>query len=85
MSETQGKGGRPYFRIVVAAVLDFITAFLVLGYGVAATTGNLTDDGFQMNGAPALLTFVLIALYFWIGSKYLGGTLWQRILRVRRA
>jgi hypothetical protein len=32
---------------------------------------------------PALILFALIAAYFWFGSRYLGGTIWQRILRTR--
>lgn len=76
--------GRPStWRIVLAAILDFFTAFFVLGYMVAALTGGTTDNGFSLNGLPALLLFALIVGYFWIGGKYLGGTLWQRILKAR--
>ena len=29
---------------------------------------------------PALILFALLIVYFVAGSKYLGGTIWQRIL-----
>lgn len=72
------------WRIVLAAILDFITAFAVLGYLVGAATGGLTQNGFQLNGWPALLLFVLIVAYFVIFNKFLGGTIWKWILGARR-
>lgn len=68
------------WRIILAAVLDFITAFLVIGFIVAALTGGLVDGGFRLSGFPALLAPIGIVTYFWAFPKYLGGTLWQRIL-----
>lgn len=75
-----------YWRVILAAVLDFLTAFLVLGYLVAKATGNTTDNGFSLNGGPAIFFFVLLVAYFVIGAR-VGGTLWRRILGVppRRA
>jgi hypothetical protein len=67
-------------RKVIAGILDFFTAFFVLGYTVAQLTGNLTNDGFKLEGLPAFVVFGLIIIYFVAGSKYLGGTIWQRIL-----
>lgn len=72
-----------HWRIILAAILDFFTAFFVLGYLVALVTGGTTDNGFNLNGLPALVSFALIIAYFWIGRKYLGGTIWQRILKAR--
>ena len=71
----------PRWRSILAAILDFITAFAVLGYIIGALTGGLTENGFQLNGVPALALFVAIFLYFWAGRKYAGGTIWQYILR----
>lgn len=68
------------WRIILAAVLDFFTAFFVLGYVVAAFTGGNTAEGFQLNGWPALLLFALIVGYF-VAGRYVGGTVWQRILK----
>lgn len=72
-----------HWRIVLAAILDFFTAFFVFGTIVGNVTGEATDEGFALEGPSALALFALIVAYFWIGRKYLGGTLWQRILRAR--
>ena len=67
-------------RKVLAAILDFFTIFFVLGYTIAKLTGNVTNDGFKLEGMPAFVLFALIIIYFVAGTKYLGGTIWQRIL-----
>lgn len=67
------------WRIILAFVLDFFTAFFVLGYIVARLTGNTTEGGFSLEGGPAIALFALIIAYFYFGGKF-GGTLWQRIL-----
>ncbi len=72
-----------HWRIILAAILDFLTAFLVFGYIIALLSGDMTEGGFQLNGLPALILFVLIFVYFWAGKKYFGGTIWKRILKVR--
>ena len=72
------------WRIVLAAALDFFTAFMVLGFAVASVLGGRTPNGFHLNGLPALLLFALIAAYFVIFNKFLGGTIWKRILRAKR-
>jgi hypothetical protein len=69
------------WRKVAAAILDFLTIFFVGGYVIGKFTGNLTDDGFKLEGLPALVLFALVIVYFVVGRKYLGGTIWQRILR----
>ena len=71
------------WRMVLAVVLDFFSVFMVAGYAVGYLTGNLTDEGFDLKGGPALFVFALIALYFVVFIKFLGGTLWQRVLGVR--
>ncbi len=69
------------WRKVLAGIFDFLTVFFVGGYVIGKLTGNLTDDGFKLEGWPALLLFALVVAYFVVGRKYLGGTLWQRIFR----
>ena len=71
------------FRIVMAAILDFFTIFIIGGYLVARITGNTTDGGFQLEGVSALILFAIIIAYFVLG-RYIGGTLWQRILKTKR-
>lgn len=70
-------------RKICAAILDIITSFGGFGYGIAKITGHTTENGFQLNGMPAIILFGLVIAYFVIGSKYLGGTFWQRILGTR--
>ena len=68
------------WRKVLAAILDFFTVFFVFGYTIGKLTGNVTNEGFKLEGMPALVMFALIIIYFVAGTKYLGGTIWQRIL-----
>lgn len=74
----------PTWRIVLAFILDLITAFLVFGFLVAFLTGGLTDDGFQLSGFPAFLLFAVIIAYFFLAKRLLGGRLWERILKAVR-
>ena len=71
------------WRKIAAATLDFFFAFFIAGYFVGYLTGNLTKGGFELSGVPALVVFAAIALYFVIFAKFLGGTIWQRVLGVR--
>lgn len=66
------------WKVVTAAILDFLLVFMVGGYLIAMATGNVSNGGFHLNGWPALLLFALIFLYFW-GMKRLGGTLFKRL------
>ncbi len=68
------------WRKVVAAILDFLTVFFAGGYAIAYLTGNLTKEGFSLQGGPALILITILVVYFVVGSKYLGGTIWQRAL-----
>jgi len=71
------------WRKVVAAILDFFTVFFIGGYIIGSLTGNTSDSGFSLNGMPAIILFVVIVAYFWIGYKYANRTIWQRLLRAR--
>ena len=80
MSLNDGVKKASTWRVVLAAILDFITVFCVSGYLVGKLTGNLTDGGFKLEGAPALILFAVIVVYFVIRRRFLGGLVWQRIL-----
>lgn len=71
------------WRIILAFILDLITAFMVIGYIVALLTGNTTENGFQLNGLPALVLFALVIAYFVVFNRFLGGTIWKYILKAR--
>ena len=73
---------RPFWRRAVAGTLDFLTVFFVGGYLIGWSTGGITQNGFSLNGLPALVLFALIALYFYLGWRRLGGTIWQRALKI---
>lgn len=72
------------WKRVIAGILDFVTVMSVGGYVIALYTGGTTSDGFSLNGPPAFALFALIVIYFFVGRRYAGGTLWDRILRIRR-
>lgn len=71
------------WRKVVAGILDFIFVFGFAGYVIARYTGNVTEQGFDLKGGPALLLFAIVILYFVVFTRFLGGTIFQRLLRVR--
>ncbi len=68
------------WRKVIAAILDFLFIFWGGGYLIGYASGGLTQGGFALTGGPAFLLFALIVLYFIVGRRYLGGTLFQRLL-----
>lgn len=82
---TQSSAARPVstWRKVLAAVLDFVFILVIAGYAIAYATGNVSDQGFDLQGAPAFALFAIVILYFVIFSRFLGGTVWQRLLGVR--
>ncbi|MFN3659531.1 MAG: hypothetical protein ACK4UO_19975 [Pseudolabrys sp.] len=71
------------WRKVVAAILDFVFVFAAVGYAIGYATGGLTESGFNLEGGPAFILFGIVILYFIVFSRYLGGTLFQRLLGVR--
>ncbi|MCW5691417.1 MAG: RDD family protein [Pseudolabrys sp.] len=70
-------------RKVFAAILDFLFVFIIAGYVVARLTGGVTEEGFELKGGPAFVLFAVVILYFVVFSRFLGGTLFQRLLGVR--
>ena len=72
------------WKRVLAAGLDFITVFFLGGYLIGMATGQTTPNGFNLHGWPAFLLFAIIVAYFVVGRRYAGGTLWDRILGIRR-
>lgn len=72
------------WRIVLAAILDFFTAFWIFGYLVALFLGGVTESGFRLQGMPAVIMMAMIVVYFIVFNRYLGGTVWKRILKAKR-
>lgn len=72
------------WRIILAFVLDALTAFFVFGYLVATFFGGRTEGGFSLDGWRAMLLLALIVAYFLIAKRF-GGRLWERILGAVRS
>ena len=73
---------RPVWRVVIAAILDFILIFGGGGYLIARLTGGLTENGFSLSGGPAVALFAAVIAYFVIGNRFFRGTLFKHILGV---
>ena len=80
MTDTQPEPpkNRSTFKVVVAFILDLIFSFFVFGYIIASFTGDTTEGGFQLEGVPALVLFLLVIAYM-VGMPYIGGRLFQRL------
>lgn len=74
----------PVWKRVVAVILDVFTVFFLGGWIIAKFTGETTADGFNLQGGSAFVLFALIAVYFFVGRRYAGGTVWDRVLRIKR-
>jgi uncharacterized RDD family membrane protein YckC len=66
----------------VAVIIDSIILGIV-GYLIAAVTGGTTSSGFELQGAPAFVLFIIGFLYYWLLETYLGGTLGKLVLGMR--
>jgi hypothetical protein len=74
----------PMWKRVLAPILDFSMVFFVGGQLIGMATGMTTPGGFNLEGWPAGLLFVLIIAYFYVGRKVAGGTLWDRFFGIAR-
>lgn len=85
MSEPAASTPKPVstWRKVFAAILDFLFIFVIGGYVIAQFAGGTTEEGFSLSGAPAFLLFAIVILYFIVFRRYLGGTVFQRLLGAR--
>jgi Kef-type K+ transport system membrane component KefB len=69
------------WRVILAFIFDLITSFVVFGYIIAFITGDITDEGFVLQGRPALIVIVLVITYFSLMPIFAGGRIWQHIFR----
>lgn len=75
----------PVWKKVLAFIIDLVGSFVILGFVIAVATGNTTDNGFSLNGGPALLLFALVIAYFVVMNKKFGGTLGKRLFGIAAA
>jgi hypothetical protein len=69
---------------VLALLLDFFTIAFSAGYLIAWLTRDLTPQGFNLRGVPALACFGIVGVYFYVGWKIAGGTIWDRVFGITR-
>ncbi len=74
----------PVWKRVLAPLLDWISVFAVGGYLIGAATGGLEPGGFNLQGWPALRLLLVVILYFYVGRRLAGGTLWDRFFGIAR-
>ncbi|GEM_PF-2425082 len=65
-----------------AFLLDFFTIFFVAGWVIDRVLGNVPAGGLTM-GLSTALTSVAFVIFYFVIAKYFGGTLWQRIIRIK--
>lgn len=75
----------PNWKIILAAILDFVLAFLVFGTIIAKLTGDTNESGWNLSGIPALVLLVLIVAYFVVGNRFFRGTLFKHVFGTAKA
>lgn len=66
----------------VALVIDVIILG-ILGYLIGAVTGGTSGAGFQLEGGPAFLYYLLSFLYYVLMEAFMGGTVGKLALGMR--
>lgn len=66
----------------VALIIDGII-FGMLGYLIGAVTGGTSGAGFELEGGPALLYYLLSFLYYILMEAFMGGTVGKLALGMR--
>jgi hypothetical protein len=72
------------WKRVVAPILDFFMVLIVGGQVLGWATGMRTPGGFELEGWAALLLLAVIVVYFYVGRRVAGGTLWDRFFGIAR-
>jgi uncharacterized RDD family membrane protein YckC len=71
-----------FWRRIFAGILDFLLVFVGGGLLIGKLTGDTTENGFQLNGMPALILFALVIAYFVVFNRFLGGTIFKRVFGI---
>lgn len=66
----------------VALIIDGII-FGLLGYLIGAVTGGTSGAGFELEGGPAFLYYLLSFLYYILMEAFMGGTVGKLALGMR--
>ncbi len=65
-----------------ALILD-VVVLLVIGYLVAAAFGMTTSTGYEINGGPAFLSFLIWLAYYVVMESAFGGTIGKLLVGLR--
>jgi uncharacterized RDD family membrane protein YckC len=66
----------------MAIIIDGIVYF-ILAWIIASATGGTTSTGFELNGGPAFLSFILFLVYYVGLEATRGATLGKMLLGLR--
>jgi uncharacterized RDD family membrane protein YckC len=69
-------------RRAVAVLIDAIPLFIV-GYFIAAATGQTTEEGFNLRGGPAFIWFGIAIVYYIVMEALWGATLGKRAMNLK--
>ena len=69
-------------RRAVAIIIDTIVLGIV-GYLLAMMTGQTTGTGFNLQGGPALLWFLIALVYYVVMEKTSGATLGKMAMKLK--
>ena len=75
----------PTWKKVLAFCVDFLGSFIIFGSIIAYFSGDMTSQGFHLEGMPALLLFLLVITYFVVMKKYFGRTLGKKIFGIAKS
>jgi len=86
---------QPLWKRNIAGILDFLLAFFIFGFVLNKIFGHQshppvinaevkTTEMFGLDGWPALICIVLVAVYFIVLGRT-GGTVFQRLFGMKRA
>ena len=66
----------------VATLIDLVL-LAVVGYVLAALTGQTTDDGFMLRGPPAFAFFLIAIAYYTVMERQFGATVGKVLTGLR--
>lgn len=66
----------------VAIIIDTII-LMIVGYVIALFFGGVTAGGFQLNGGPAFLFFIIALAYYVVMEAQQGATVGKLVLGLR--
>jgi uncharacterized RDD family membrane protein YckC len=69
-------------RRAVAIIIDSIL-LMIVGWALSLVLGGATDSGFNLQGAPALLWFLIAMAYYVVMEVTSGGTIGKKVMGLK--